>query len=72
MLDPSGLGWLEGVIARRKGSGAIKSEEGAGKSKEQGEEKQREGIGEEKGRRGQERRESGVYHGGHGERRPGG
>ena len=50
MLDPSGLGWLKGVIARCEGPCAVKSEEGAGEGEKQGEEKQWQGIGEEEGR----------------------
>ena len=68
MLDRRGLGWLEGIIARCKGSCAIKSEECAGKSEEQGQEKQREGVSKEEGGGWQEGRECGLYHGGHGER----
>ena len=60
MLDRRGLGWLEGIIARCKGSCAIKSEECAGKGEEQGQKEDGEGIREQEGGGREERRERGF------------
>lgn len=68
MLDPSGLGWAKGIIARCKGPSTVQSEEGAGEGEKEREEKQWQGIDEEEGRGGQERGQCDLCRGGHGKR----